>query len=337
MKFSIIIPVRSINEFLEENISHIKNLKYRDFEVIIVLDHPETYDFENDSRFRIIASGSLGPGEKRNLAAAQATGDVLVFLDDDAYPRTDWLTQANKILRDKSVYALGAPAITPENSSFLEKLSGKVLESWLSSGGTVYRHVPDRFRSVDDYPTVNLFVRRQAFMDVGGFTTEFWPGEDTKLCLDLVNYFGKKFIYDPRPIVFHHRRQLFIPHLKQISRYGQHRGQFARIYPETSRLPMYFVPTMFVAGLVLGGFLSLLIPSLRPVYLTILFIYLSLVFFEGLKVAFSENDYTAGILVSLGVFLTHLVYGINFAIGFVKRPTLQLRNFDKSTGNYLGG
>ena len=97
-RFSIIIPVRKFNEFLKENISHLKELTYRNFEVIIVTDEKENYDFQ-DRRFILTNSGSIGPGEKRNLGAAKATGEILAFLDDDAYPEKDWLDKAAEISR----------------------------------------------------------------------------------------------------------------------------------------------------------------------------------------------------------------------------------------------
>ena len=40
MKFSVIIPVRSINDHLRENIERLKQLKYDDFEVIILPINP---------------------------------------------------------------------------------------------------------------------------------------------------------------------------------------------------------------------------------------------------------------------------------------------------------
>jgi len=35
--------------------------------------------------------------------------------------------------------------------------------------------------------------------------------------------------------------------------------------------------------------------------------------------------------------LTHMVYGINFIIGLLKKPKLKLRNIDSYSGNYVGG
>ena len=335
--FSIVIPVRSVNAYLRENIYYLKRLDYPNFEVIVVLDEEEDTSFVDDDRFRFMISGPLGPGEKRNLGVYAADGEIIAFLDDDAFPSNDWLTKAAAIFENSNIYALGAPAVTPKNAQFLERVSGKVLESVLVSGNTVYRHRKVRRRLIDDYPTVNLFVRREDFIEVGGFVEEFWPGEDTKLCLDLVESKGKKFVYDPRPVVYHHRRNVFLPHLKQISRYGQHRGQFAKIFPKTSRLISYFIPSLFALGVIIGPVVCLLYPNLWSFYFGVIGFYAFLVVWSALKVFFESWNVFEGLFVLLGIVATHFVYGINFMIGFIRRPKLKLRAVDQTSGSYVGG
>ncbi|MFH1295423.1 MAG: glycosyltransferase [bacterium] len=343
MKFSIIIPVRTINDFIRENVAHLKELSYQNFEVLIITDYPETYEFQDD-RFLLHSffpdrQGVVGPGEKRNFGAQKASGDILAFLDDDAYPSRDWLKKAAAIFRDPTVYALGGPAVTPVTANFLEKCSGLILASYLTSAGTRYRHTPSLTQKINDYPSVNLFVRKDAFEKVGGYPIDFWPGEDTKLCLDLVKTYGAPFDYNPKPLVYHHRRNVFIPHLKQISRYGKHRGQFARIFPETSRLPSYFAPSVFVLGLFLGPLICLLVnsPLLWVVYSTVLLLYLVLLIAEMIKVYSSEKHLKLALYTVLGIFLTHIVYGVNFIHGLLIRPKLKLRSIDTQSGNYIGG
>ncbi len=334
--FSVIIPVRSYNAFLEENIAALKKLTYPKFEVLIVFDENPHLDFA-DSRFKILVSGRKSPGEKRNIGASAAVGNVLAFLDDDAYPREDWLACANELFDKYSLYALGGPSLTPKSAPFAEKMSGVILESILASASIVHRYKPCKEMFVDDYPTVNLFIKKDAFMAVGGFCTDFWPGEDTKLCLDLVEQTGKKFMYHPNPIVYHHRRQFLLPHLKQISRYGSHRGQFARIFPRTSRVPRYFIPSIFVLGLISGPFLANLWLPFGFIFYSTLWLYTLVLLGFSLNTVFKEKNVMAGLYFFSGVLLTHIVYGINFIVGFVKRPRLQLRVYDKATGNYLGG
>ncbi|MFC1700105.1 glycosyltransferase [Patescibacteria group bacterium] len=337
IKFSIIIPVRKINNYVKESIPHILNLNYQNFEVIIISDRSERNTFR-DRRVKTMSSKDPTPSPKRNLGAKKAKGEILVFMDDDAFPEDDWLDRAYEIFKDRSVYALGGPAATPKEVGLLERLGGRVFESWLASGGTTYRYRPRQERLVKDYPSVNLFVRKKAFNKIGGFSTEFWPGEDTKLCLDLVNlHGGRGFPYDPSPIVYHHRRELLLPHLKQVSRYGRHRGQFAKIFPETSRVPSYFVPLLFVLGLVLGPVASIFIPKLWVVYFCVLAAYLVLLLIESINVFLSELSFKALIYFMIGIFWTHVVYGVNFLIGLIKKPKLTPKKVDYKTGKYLEG
>ncbi len=336
-KFSVIIPVRSFNDFLTENIKALKSQTYKNFEVIIILDNEESFDFKGDKRFKVIAAGEIGPGDKRNIGAKASTGDILVFLDDDAYPTITWLEYADDVFNENDIYALGAPGVTPPNAGVRERCSGRVLESMLASYKEVYRHIPSSSRLISDYPTVNLFVKKDAFFKVGGFNENFWPGEDTKLCLDLVKEFGKPFLYDPKPVVYHHRRKLFLPHLKQISRYGKHRGYFAKKFPETSRKLSYFIPSLFVLGLFAGPIIVLFFRDLLWIYLIAVYIYIFFLVYETIKTILYELSFVSGLCVGVGIFLTHVVYGINFMIGLLKKPDLKLKRFDSASGNYIEG
>src|SRR6516162_3315272 len=117
-----------------------------------------------------------------------------------------------------------------------------------------YRYVPQAQREVDDFPSVNLLVRRDVFEAAGGFNSKYWPGEDTKLCLKITKDLALKIIYDPAIFAWHHRRELFRGHLKQSTNYALHRGFFAKIYPETSLRPSYFIPSAFTFNCLVAPF-----------------------------------------------------------------------------------
>src|SRR5207245_5516474 len=131
----------------------------------------------------------------------------------------------------------------------MQKASGEILSSFLGAGPLSFRHSAKLPRKCDDLPTVNLIVRRSTFKEIGGFNSEYWPGEDTKFCLDLVYGLGMDALYAPDVLVYHHRRVLFVPHLKQIAGYGLHRGYFSKKFPENSRRPLYFIPSILAVGM----------------------------------------------------------------------------------------
>jgi len=148
---------------------------------------------------------------------------------------------------------------------------------------------------------------------VGGFDSNYYPGEDTKLCHDIVHKLDKKIVYDPEIFVWHHRRRVYIDHLKQVANYAKHRGFFVKVLPNTSRKFTYFVPTLFVLGLIFGPILSLLFKPLWYVYISVLIIYLIL----GIISVGTMNSKSLFWYSLSGLFMTHLCYGVNFMIGLL--------------------
>jgi glycosyltransferase involved in cell wall biosynthesis len=330
---SVIIPVKKINDYLrQETIPAILKQTYQDFEIIILPDRPSKEKFP---KTKIIPTyPKTGPADKRDIGAKKAKGEILAFLDDDSYPDKNWLKNAIAIFKNpssqspnfyisKSLYvssiaAVCGPTLTPANDNLRQKASGYVWSTWLGSGGAgTYRCAISPRKEIDDYPTVNFLVKRKDFFAVGGFDSHFWPGEDTKLCHDLVYKLGKKIIYDPKTLIYHHRREVFGPHLEQISRYAIHRGHFARILPKTSFRLGYFLPTIFVLGLISGFFLSFIHPLFKFIYLSAIGVYLILLLATAIQVYLKEKNLNLALLVIPSIFITHVVYGTLFIKGFL--------------------
>lgn len=316
--FSIIIPVRAINGYIREAFPYLINLDYPNYEVIIFPDElPEQSVLEDlaNPKVHIIASGKTGPAQKRDMAMQYATGNVFAFIDDDAFPHSGWLKNAAKWFDDDAIGAVGGPAVTPEKVGMLERAGGYVLSSVLCSGGYVRRYVPKKQCDDDDIPSVNLIVRRDVFEKINGFDSNYYPGEDTKLCLDIAHTLGKRIVYDPEVLVYHHRRPLFKKHLKQISNYARHRGYFMKKLPKTSlRLP-YLIPMFFVFGLVFGAGLCYYFPILRYFYFGVLGLYALLDIFT----VFHIKHPVASLLAFFGLFATHVTYGIFTIVGLFQK------------------
>ncbi|MDD5596207.1 MAG: glycosyltransferase [Candidatus Omnitrophica bacterium] len=317
MTVSIIIAVKTWQKNLEECVAKCLELDFAEFEILILPDQPiqvPEYLFAAGKTIKVIPTGNIDPAGKRDTALRQAKGEILAFLDDDAFPKNDWLKNAIENFSDPLVAAVGGPAITPLSDSLRQQASGRVYASLLTSAGAVYRYLPKQRKEVDDYPSCNLLVRRSVMEEIGGFDTKFWPGEDTKLCLEITHKLQKKIIYDPRAQVFHHRRPLFLPHVRQIVSYALHRGYFVRKYPQTSLRLIYFLPSLFVFALFVAGVISLFNPFLRIIYLFSLGLYLAIV----ASFSFSRNLRMVFFVFS-GIILTHLAYGIYFLKGLFCR------------------
>jgi len=310
---SIIIPVRKINKYVQETVPEILSTQAEDFEIIIVTDKKD--DANRWPKTKIISSGEKGPAFKRDLAVKYAKGNILAFLDDDAYPEKDWLKNCLKHFKNKKIAAVGGPAITPSTDSLFQKASGAVSESFIGGGGARNRFLSiGNTREIDDWPTVNLLVRKNIFEEVGGFDTNFWPGEDTKLCLDILNK-GYKIIYEPCAIVYHHRRNSFFGYFKQVGNYGIHRGFFVKKFPQTSFRFWYFCPSLFLIYLVTLSLLSFFKINHFLLFIP-LFIYLLALIIDSLIISLRYKP-LVGLLTIPMIFLTHFWYGIRFIQGLL--------------------
>jgi len=307
---------------MEESIRYCQKLDYPDYEIISL---PDEYDGPPWEKTQVIPTGkNTSPGYKRDLGAQHATGEILAFLDDDAFPVPSWLTKAAEVfLSDESIGAVGGPAVTPDSDSLSQQASGLIYSSALVGGSYRFRYIPQERREVDDYPTCNLLVRKDVFDAVGGFDTGFWPGEDTKLCLEITHRMNKKIIYDPEVLVYHHRRRMYKPHLRQLWNYGLHRGHFVKRFPETSFRVSYFLPMVWVLGVLLGWLGFFIHPVIGYFYLGVIGFYLLVALGTSISAAnlVTKKD-NISILklygyIFTGLVASHLVYGLWFIKGLM--------------------
>lgn len=324
VRYSFIVPVKEINDYIREAIPKILEIERSDFEILVFPDtEDKTVSWE---RTRQVPTGPVGPAEKRDLALHYAKAEFLIFIDDDAYPGQDFLDVLDRSFIHKGIVAVGGPAITPPDDTFWQKVSGSVFLSRFS-GGFPERYWPTgKKKFVEDWPSVNLTVRCEAFSDVGGFDSSYWPGEDTKLCLDLIQQTGGKILYNPEAIVWHHRRSGLIRHLRQIGRYGLHRGYFAKRFPKTSMKVHYFIPSCFFLFVCLGWFP--LIFKFKPyttLYAILWVAYFAVMFVSALGIYTKLNSIKIALATVPYIVGTHLWYGFRFLRGFLLVKDLKSR------------
>jgi len=270
-----------------------------------------------DYPLRIIPTGAVSPAIKRDRGAEVSNGNYLAFIDDDAYPAPDWLTKVLPHFKIDNIVAVGGPQITPEQDGFWQKVSGAMFLSPLN-GKAVCRYWPAKeCFFVDDWPSVNLIVRKEDFIAVGGFDSSYWPGEDTKLCLDLVEKQGKKIMYEPEAKVFHHRRAGFLKHMKQVGNYGLHRGYFAKRFPTTSLKMSYMLPSFFFLFVCLGWLFLFSGDFFVFSYQVGWFIYGIAMLLSFCGVFLKLKDISIALATVPYIVGTHFWYGFRFLQGFL--------------------
>lgn len=328
---SIIIPLKKINDYIKEETKYLLEQTYKNFEVIILPDSfsEEEIDLDifGDKRIKIIETGAIPPALKRAKGVENSNGEILAFLDDDTYPEKDWLKNSLRAMETKNINALGGPAITSPKDNFSKQISGLIYGSALMSGKHKARYIPDKVQYVNDYPSCNFIITKELYKRVGGFDGEYWPGEDTILCNNIMKA-NEKILYTPEALVYHHRRDLLFGHFKQLKGYAWHRGYFVKKFGGNSFELSYFIPSIFLLWTIflpialtlkLPTLINDLIPALSQTAITVLLIAPHILYFICLIGSWiSSFSLIKGFCKIVGIFLSHCVYGFFFIKGFLR-------------------
>ena len=307
MKFvSFIIPVRP-GVYPQKAIDHICRLDYP-------LD-----------RIEILLAEGNRPSLQRNIAVEQAAGTHIYFLDDDSFISPDSLTIGLEYLENHDTAAVGGPAITHDEGSFLEQCFGEVLASPCGTFTTHTRNdpvgEPRRVRG-EELILCNLIMKKSVFSGASGLDVRLYPNEENDL-LKRLRQDDHTFYYLPEMIVHRTRQRSVMGFAKQIFSYGFGRAKHVHRYFSIADLP-FLVPTLFI-------FYLSLVPFVHSAWFKIpLVLYFGLVAAGSLRIAIRKKPIVG--LTALPMFvLVHLSYGLGVLWGLLsnwryeKAPVLPIK------------
>jgi cellulose synthase/poly-beta-1,6-N-acetylglucosamine synthase-like glycosyltransferase len=137
-------------------------------------------------------------GGARTSAAEIATGDVLAFLDDDAFATESWLRTLTAAYSDPEVYAVGGAPIATYEAPRPRWFPFEC--NWIF--GCAYRGLPERRGPIDHMIGANMSVRREALLSWGGFHSD--NHDDMDLSHRTIHAHGAAAVlYEPQAIVHH--------------------------------------------------------------------------------------------------------------------------------------
>ncbi|MDO7718903.1 MAG: glycosyltransferase, partial [Schleiferiaceae bacterium] len=257
MRYSLISPTFKRPDEVSEFIASIAKLSYprEAFEVILGDGTPgdalrpiiKRVADDVDLPVKVVYQEFLPVSDARNLAAAAAEGDVLIFLDSDCLLPKDYLNKVDLGLTRDGWDAFGGPDAAPSDFSHLQKAINYSMTSPLTTGG-----IRGGKQSTSTYYPrgFNMGMKAKVFKAVKGYDTAFKCGEDVELSI-RINEAGYKVGLIPEAVVWHKRRSNLGQFYKQVRRFGsarialarQHKGQMKA----THAFPAVFMFTWVAA------------------------------------------------------------------------------------------
>jgi len=327
---SIVIPTTGNVKFIRGLVDSVIKLDYpKDkFELIFIGDKSTKLIEKNSERAvkaginMVVEYTPVAAGQKRNIGAKKAKGDLIAFTDDDTILREDWIKNSIKhLVENKGYVGVGGPNYTPKEELPFAKAVGRIFGSkFLFSFRYTIGH--SKAKEIAHNPTCNYIIKKDIVNEIK-FHETLWPGEDSEFDIRVLKA-GYKILYAPDVVVWHHRRPRPTAFLKQMFNYGKTRAQVTKMHPSSFDL-RYFVFVIAFIVLISLYYISLKeinlfgekLPLLVPNFL--LGAYFSILGLAGLLVGYQTKKMKQGLYAPLVLFIQHFGFSLGLLFGFFKK------------------
>lgn len=210
---SAVIPVRGMGALLEGCLQRLASQERHLDEVILVDDTPGgSTSLPRDEKYRVVASGGVGPYAARNIGWKAAVGDVVLFLDARSRPLPEWAGRLADLVAAPGVGMAGCDVRVVGGASWAARAA--VLEQPFAVSSYV-----DRAWFRPYLPTCSLAVRRGVLEATEGFAATR-SGGDADLCW-RAQELGWRLVVDPDVLMNWVPRDDYRDYLEQHYRYGR--------------------------------------------------------------------------------------------------------------------
>ena len=198
-------------EVLTEAVDSLRAQTLPPHEIVLVIDHaPELLDEVRAlwPDLKIVANRERkGLSGARNSGVAEATGEVVAFLDDDAIAAPDWLAHLAAAYADPDVLGAGG-TVRPR---WVEGKPGWFPPEFDWVVGCTHSGMPQELEPVRNLVGANMSFRREPLVEVGGFSHELGRVgtlpvgcEETDLSIRVHQRWPEaEILYDPAAEVEH--------------------------------------------------------------------------------------------------------------------------------------
>jgi glycosyltransferase involved in cell wall biosynthesis len=202
MIFSVIIPAKNEESNIKNCIDSINSVNFdrNEYEVLVIdngsLD--ATVEVAKRRGAQTFVKPDVTISALRNFGATQAQGEILAFLDADCTVHATWLQEASRYLTEREILCFGSPPTVPADASWVQK-------AWFQVRGK-----EGVIRDVEWLESMNMFIRKRSFKELGGFDESLVTCEDYDLSVRL-HPLGR-IVSDHRIVAVHHGEAATLSH-----------------------------------------------------------------------------------------------------------------------------
>ncbi len=224
--FTIVVCSYNGSKTIRTTLNALLKLDYPLYEVIVVDDGStdSTAEIAREYPFQLISTVNFGLSSARNTGYRAGSGEIVAYIDDDAFPGSGWLRYLALAYMRNNVAGVGGPNYPVPGDGLVAdcvaNAPGGPMEVMLTD--TIAEHIPG----------CNMSFRRDALDAIGGFDTQFRAaGDDVDLCWRIQDQVGD-IGFQAAAFNWHHRRDSVRGYWKQQYGYGVAEAMLERKWPE---------------------------------------------------------------------------------------------------------
>lgn len=225
-RISVVVCSYNGASTIRDTFEGLADLDYPNYEVIIVNDGSTdaTAKIAKEYDVHLISTENRGLSNARNTGMYEASGEIIAYIDDDAYPDSQWLKYLASAYMNSEHGGIGGPNINPAGD-------GPIADCVANSPGGPL-HVLTTDEIAEHIPGCNMTFRTAALVEINGFDPVYRAaGDDVDVCW-RIQQAGYTIGFHPSAFVWHHCRNSIKMYWKQQQGYGKAEALLERKWPE---------------------------------------------------------------------------------------------------------